>query len=735
MLLACAAFAIAALWHTSVPGLRHDWGWPRTNVEVGSNLIERVSGWSPIGFGRPYAFLTGCYVDVLADALNYALGAHWSLTLFLFFIALLVGSGASRVADADSPAIGTAFALIAIFNPWTFNELVAGHLDMIVAFGATLHLVAELRHEHPRHFPLALAMVGAYVQFQFFVLDALLLLAFVSRVRNVVPYLTTAIVALPSVIGAFFSQFALNQIPILRSWQVSQSVPISKAVLLSGYAFGYANSMPVLTPYIVGVFVLVALCGVFGRGVQAAVPLVAVTLLVFISGFDGPAAPLYGFLLDHVKGIALFRELYDLVAYVLIVYLVLAARAIKKLPATGTLVIVLAPLFMASWMAGAPSRYWFDIASLPMLDFNAPSDTRFALIPPFQPLRAYGTGSGTDPDLFIHPEDVTPLNTYLPEFPGAPAFADWLENGDATFLRSLSVSRIVSRPWLATDNATLTRAFPAPKLGAHASGIERGEVTTLAPLAEISFEGEPQTVDLPPHPWENAIFFADLTTPEAPDFHVLQPSIDSSDFSSQWVNARLLFAGHPELSQSFGGVATSSQQLFPVDARKQLLVRIHGKLSNENGTLLSGDTSGFRWIALPAGTAYVRCQGECLLIAQGEPPAIKTPARSNVLQARAAGSAILPWLMTATLPPDATGTLRLNVAFAPWWLALDGLHALPHVRIDAIANGWLVPAAQTERRVTILYLPAALQFITEILGWIWLIVIVIQVAGVRRSRS
>jgi hypothetical protein len=733
--LACAAFAVAALWQTSVPGLRHDWSWPIGNEDITSHIAESISGWSPLGFGRPYAFLTGCDLDPLTGVLNYIFGAHWSLMLFLFCIAVVIGTGAARIADAASPVVQTAFALIAIFNPWTFNELVAGHLPMLLSLGATLHLTAELRRETPRPFALSLAMIAAYVQTQFFVLDTVLLAFYARRVRSIAPYASTLIVALPTIIGILFSQFALSQIPLLRVWQISQSVPFWKAVLLGGYAFGYADSMPAFASYLVGLFVLVALAGIYGRKIYLGIPIITAILLLFISGLSGPTAPLYSFLLDHVRGVALFRELYDLVAFVLVAYLVLAARAVKNVPISSTIVVVLAPLFAIAWIAGAPSRYWFDVASLPKVEFNAPPDTRFALLPPFQPFSARGKGSGSDPDLFIRSDNVTPLNAYLPDYPSTFAFGDWLANGDARPLQSLSVSTVVSRPWLSTDDATLAHTFPVARMSTSANATQQATITALSALPEITFWGAPQTVDIPPQPWDNAIFFADLPSSTSVDFHVLHSSIDNADFSLGWVDARLLFASHPELSQGFGGVATASQQLFPVDAREQLLANVRGSLTDENGTVLAHDTPSLRWITLPRSTTGVRCHGTCLLIAQGEPPDIKVRTENDLSPPRAVGHTVLSWLMTATLPANATGALRLNVAFAPRWLALDGLNSLPHVRIDGVANGWLVSAAQKERRITILYLPALLQFCAEILGWLWLVVVVVKLVGARQLRS
>lgn len=94
---------------------------------------------------------------------------------------------------------------------------------------------------------------------------------------------------------------------------------------------------------------------------------------------------------------------------------------------------------------------------LPLLQISAPGNTRFALLPPFQPLKlaATGAGSGIDPDMKVLSDNRVPLNTAVPVYPADTALAEYRQTGAAGDLAALSVSAVYNRPWFTEDEQAL----------------------------------------------------------------------------------------------------------------------------------------------------------------------------------------------------------------------------------------------------------------------------------------
>ncbi len=717
--LSAALFPFVAIGSTWVPALRHDWNWPAVPAAITSVLVESASGWRQSGFGSPNP-IPAYLIGPITAALNYLLGVHWSLVVYLAIVAAVIASGAARLcANARWVHVRLALALIAQYNPWTYNEFVAGHLPMLLAFGVTLHLVAEFLRKKPRPRALALIAVAASVQLQFFIIAIAILIVCARRVRSSLPFVTTAIAFSPALIGLVTASGWLSGIPMLKEWQISQSVPFRDALMLGGYAPGYARALfPFETPLVIALIGCAALGLWFAlsRRGMVMVCIACVALLSFLSGFRGPAAPLYAFLVRHVHAIGVFRELYDLVAYLVIIYILLAARAAEKFATVRAAALPLGALFLTAWFMAPPSRFWVDAAGLPRTQFAAPQDTRFALIPPFQPLTASGRGLGVDPDAYIRSGGATPLNTYFPEYPGDFALSWWSRWRDPRPLEALSVSVVVERAWLQSDVAALSHTTPFLST--------RGKIDRIIHLHHvlpmISLTGRLPTVVIPPRPWESAIFFWDRYTSRG--FRVFSSTSGTLNYRSRWVDARLFFPEFPAIAQAWGGILTSSDRPKVLPRSEALLVDVHGTLRDQNNRTIAKNTHGYQWVKIFRRSYSVYCSGFCVLLAAGDPPKLRGSADPNVaVHALRGGSFLFPWLYGAHVPATPPATLRLNNAFAPGWAAFEGATQLRHIRIDGIANGWLVSKSTGSSEVIMVYIPALLQLIAEAAAYIWVI--------------
>jgi hypothetical protein len=69
--------------------------------------------------------------------------------------------------------------------------------------------------------------------------------------------------------------------------------------------------------------------------------------------------------------------------------------------------------------------------------------------------------------------------------------------------------------------------------------------------------------------------------------------------------------------------------------------------------------------------------------------------------------------------------LRLNVAFDRGWLAFAGGASLPHVRVDATVNGWLLQPRTQAISAWMIQWPAAVEAVLEAIGAAWLIALAV----------
>jgi hypothetical protein len=534
---------------------------------------------------------------------------------------------------------------------------------------------------------------------------------------------------------------AFRGVPLTLAWELSQSVPPAAAAHLSGYFAGYAQSIDPFDAWPMAIVLGIALFGIGAAWRTSAAAVIAVTALLSLgiaAGLRGPLSAAMLWIFTHVAAAALYRELFDVLGFTAIAYAAAVSLASARSRAASMVLLACGMAFFASWIVWSPWTWWVPADSIPKPAIVAQPDTRFALLPPFQPMTFGGRGSGLDPDAYAR-GPVSPLNVQAPQYPVDAALARYAIEGDGRWLAALGVSSVTNRPWLSSDRFAqgFQSALARPATGAASSAIKYLKpqpLVALLPLpAIVGFVDDLGTGD---------VFFADAAdvkgqnVPQSwaayrPLIPVLAPNryVNASD---GWVDARLSFAADPRLAQAFGGAATASAiDLLPLAAGVPVLIFVDGTLVDQRGRMVSAVTGGYRWVNIAADVSGVRCHGLCAVATQGYPPAI---APLNAKRAHAATlnyRARAPWWFETSVQPGDASTLRLNVAFDKNWIAMVGNDRLAHVRLDTAVNGWLLPARSTMQQIWMIQWPAAVQALLEAVGALWVLFLI----GTLRRRT
>lgn len=725
--IACAIAFTLFLGFTGIPTLRHDWsGWiPHGGFY--SNAWSSISGWRTDGFGSPRPYPTDYLLAIANVAIFSVFRSYGGYLVDVFLIGYAVASGGVRIVRCwcDLPIAAVAGALFVTFNPWTYNEVVAGHIYMVLAYGAMLLLVAEIFCGRTSPFRLSAFAVLTMGQLQFFApsLLAIAVWTLVTR-RSAWPLAVGIVASLPVWVGLAAERGFLTAIPYTLTWQSNASVDPWSATGMGGYFAQYADALPWYAA--AGAWCAVALA-VTG----AAIGLIRAprsTLLVilayfgvwsFVGGDKGILGGSYAWLVRHVPATGLYRELYDGVAFMCIAYAVAGAYLCSRAAYARWIWLACGLALFAGWVMEPPARYWVPASKLPVVSIAAPPNTRYALMPPLQPIR-FLWGSGLDPDAVVLSDNVTPLNTQQFGYPESPALMRYAITGDTRELSALSVSRIIERPQFETDvqklGDQLALAPAAPEHGLAAK-------SAIVPMPELSLTPLPALSAVPAPLWENAIFFGDaagLRGPgvpaqwqKIPPVHVVAPPSSHVSAADGWVDARSAFVALPDLSQALGGtVTTNPYSLLPIDPQEWTLAFIDGRLEDAGGHAIAASTRGYRWLP-PPHAAVVRCRGLCVVVAQSARPYEASAAAPGSCSAALDFSLPASWLALSTAPVSEQCLLRYNVRFDPHWGAWAGGTMLAHVAVDSTANGWIVPAHGVPERLIIVEKVAALQFLLE----------------------
>jgi hypothetical protein len=711
-----------------VPAVRHDWLWPLGRAAFETSVLGWTSGWDPSGIGHPSPHLTQ-YLFVplvwLAGLASPAAG----LAAYLIAAGAVTGAAAHRLAlrHHATPLGAAGLALFLTFNPWSYAELVAGHLAMLVAFGSATLVWTELAAPDPDPRVTGLAAFGVAFQPQFFAIVALsaLVLARLPAARAALAYGCLAI--LPFAVGIASHATGLAATPLTLGWERDQSVLPLDALLLRGYFARYDGALGGWLGTLGGTLAgLTAAAGAVlarGRTIRAGA-LAVVVLLALAAGLHGPLGPLVAAAFERVPAAGLYRELYDLIGLAAAGYAILAAAALGAEPRWRFPLFAGGALLMAAWCVGPPAEYWVPartVAPLPPLPAG-----RYALLPPLQPQEYLDRGSGLDPALAPPSLTETPLDTYLAGFPEGTALEQLYGTGDGSAAARLGVTEVVCRAGF-TESRTANFVY-----GAHGQGGSspcRSGPLPGAPL--VAVQGTPRLCSLCARTGDGNVFFGDRAA-----FGALLPaSLPATaarlipvagprrgvDAESGWIDARLAFARNPGLGQAFGGAFTRGRAPLDVTGAAAVLVAVRGRLLDGSGRVVAADTHGYAWIRLTPSRAgasgSLRCVGACAVAMSGDAGGIAPEAPPPPFRA-ATATTVTPWLISVLVPAGSEPVLRFLTGYDRGWIALAGTTLLPHVRLDATLNGWLLPARAARRRVILIHATSVVQLALEAVAFL-----------------
>jgi hypothetical protein len=742
-----AAYFALIVMSNGVPALRHDWNWP----DYYAPFLNAISGWSEQGIGGAGLFVNNYLLVSLLAPVGALAGPFATLFVFVYGIAVGVLLAARKLAGAmgATALAATAVSAFALFNPWVYTKLVAGHLPMIVAYAATMVLASEAMRAKPRAAVCALAIAFTVPQLQFFVpaLAIAIIVALRSRIWS--PAATWLVVGGPTLLGLLFRAKEFATTPLTLPWEQAQSIAPLSAVLLSGYFAKYTLGFDKLGYGAVAVIVILVVAGfVLSWPSRSALVIGAVTVcaLVIAMGLRGPAAGLLAAIFLKVPAFALYRELYDVIGYVAIGYVVFAAVAASRNALFLSALCVAVLLLMGAWMHFSPARQWADRASLPTLANVARPQTRFALLPPFQPLRYEERFAGLDPDAVIRAESVTPVNEEVPTWPEDSALVRYQRTGDWRPLADLSVSEITNRTWYTSARRELLEqlALATPR---ETSDRERIPFSVGIPaIPEVSLIATPPVVAVPSEPGAGAVFFGDVAGLRGHDvpaawalYERPTPVGTENQFvhaSDGWVDARLGFASDPELGQPFGGALTTNPSAtLSLNGGDAALVFVRGALVSDDGTALMNDSGRYRWISIPVGEARVHCRGLCVVALEGHVPLDTKNVPMIARYTGLSGATLTPWLLRIEMPAGPAAALRYNARYDEHWLAWSASKPLVHVRIDGSVNGWLLGERSAPGTVWLIEWVALLQTAAQAVGLLWLCVLLWSLARSRAAQA
>jgi len=730
--LVLAAIVTASTFLHGVPALRHDWHVPGDPHAVAPWVASFFSPWLENGIGDPQPYPTFYLVGF---ALWPLAQFHSAFSVALALVgggAFLAGRAATKIARQSgcSRAGAVAVAALATLNPWMYAKTIAGHIVMTLAYALLLALVAELTRPRPRKLPLLLLAAFTVTQIEFLVIACLPLTAWAVTRRRFDVLAMFAAAALPLAVGIFGEYGNIRGTPFFLPWQDGQSVPLPSGALLSGYEFAYEKPFAAVTLSLVALLGL-ALAG-WSRAMRSPVERSVVAMgcacLLLASGTKGPLELPYAWAVVHIPEIGLFRELYDMIALVAIVEVLLLARALASCPvwlrppafrSLSIAAAVVAATLSIPWLVAPVGESAETVGALPRPKIRAAPGARVAFFPAFQPIRFSGKTSGTDPDAFVRDDGELPFNSYYPTFPLDAALGFLQYDGDTRWLSSLGVTQVIERPYFQTDWPTL-----APQL------IIGDDVPHHAVRTQI-LRATPRLAAQPGFPRVDAtvadgsvgaVFFGDVPSELAGVLKVasgcnvseLRPDRTTIDPSRAWVDARLAFPTHPYWANPLGGVLTTGRLPLQVSGARTVLASAVGRIISGDGQALAVPGASLGWAKLHSPNDSLRCIGTCIVAAiaacvPADPAVSATAPVAEVHYEKRS-----PWLITWKLPAGAIATVRYAVRYDTHWITLIDWHLAPHLRLDGSVNGWIVPARASSRDAISVDWLAMLQWCAEL---------------------
>lgn len=436
---AVATFVVVALSlirHPGVPAYLHDWAWPPYGELLRSFAISKFSAWDWNGLGQPNVTLQVHPYFLLIDYLSFVMSTKAVLIVTLAS-ALALGAAAVTASVLDVGGRRDAAFLAGLLfslSPFTINQLIAGHVEVLVGASALpLAVWASLRPSS-RAWVLIFALAWSTLHVQY----AAILVGCVVILCGVSPFIACSwrlclplAIALPQLWTLLRPTAVTTEQPMLTTlpWLTVQSQPVESAITGAHYFARYwddiVRSLPMLqaTEWFYPACVAAALIAVrIGAFRILMLYIVAVGLL---SGTEGPLAPALTHLARAVPAFSVFRELYHFAIILPLAAALAAGIAISFAPRAARVVIVstMTLLLFTPFVTGlvwqkVPSVFSDPTAFALLRDAaGAPAPTRIFFAPGFSPVGpAAATRGGADP-LAVRFGNAIALWSYRPTAP------------------------------------------------------------------------------------------------------------------------------------------------------------------------------------------------------------------------------------------------------------------------------------------------------------------------------
>jgi hypothetical protein len=724
-----AGFYVTATLLKGVPALRHDWLWPVEPHAFVEYLVSWTSGWDLSGLGRPATHVAQYLLVLPLLLIGVLTGSAAALGAYAALIGAVTAHAAVRIAKHHGlgPAGSLILAAFLCLNPWVYNKLVAGHLAMLLSYASTTLVWSELLAPQPDVRTTTLAMFGASFQPQFFFLAwaGCLVRRNSKAARTAAAY--GGIALLPFLAGIASHPATVAAIPITTTWERLQSVRFDDALLLRGYFTHYDAPFDGRAGTIgVALFAAVAAVAIVAcRGrMTAVVAALAIVLALVASGTRGPLAPLMTAGFENFPPFGFYRELYDVVGLIAAGYVLLSASAFARFPALLAAGAVSAALLAVVWVHSPPSRLWLNAFELPLTE-RGDEPGRYAVFPPYQPVKYGDDGSGIDPAQSYRSLQTTPLDTYLFQFPESTALEAYWRDGSTRELARLGTNRLICRQGF-SESADAASLLGSAVLGPASSGCRQVQpaMTQAAPL--FALQNGSHLCTLCRHVGDGDVFFGDvdpsiassigIAADASNDYEGLAHLRGGNDPRTEWIDARLSFASNPDIAQAFGGAFTTSTRLLQIAVVKQILVDVRGTLRDDRDRRIASDTNGYLWISLPPDVRALRCEGACAIALEGNPPRTASLEGGTAPSTALAWRRLAPWIVVVELPAGRRQLVRSLDYYDSLWFAMAGGRFAQHLRLDAALNGWLVSPHDAPETLVIVHGASALELLLEVIA-------------------
>lgn len=715
-------FAIS-ITYRGVPALRQDWWWPTTHQGVLDYFSRSISGWLPLGIGQPNAYPNDY---LLATALFPAMAILGPLLALFVFVAAIgycfhrVAVLCSRAVEESRWYVPLVAEVILLFNPWTYTEVVAGHLYMLLGLsGLAITILAVASNSKPPRL-LIVGLVLALSQMQFFIISVLIVATLaLFRKTSRLPFLISLVFSGPIIAGVLFNRQDLMSIPFLAIWEKSESLNPSAAFVFMGYHPNYVAHVNVLFR-LGGLLLLSAgtLSAIVYRSFKAILfVLIGLSVMVLSVGFRGPLAGIEWEMMDKIKGLAVFRELYDLIGIAIVLFVFAGIHGSAR-TTVRILLVAASLLYVSAWIVSPPARWWLSAERIPVGRINQPPMSRFALSPAFAPISFRGKGSGLDPRAFDR-KGSTVFNQYIALFPEGDALEAFQAYGETAMLRNLGVSLILEDSRFASVGNALGQGSYRP--------ADTRAIMLKDPIPLISLQRVPRISFSTARVGANNVFASDVP-PWFPGYHPrarFTTSVVSYDSFREvpdgggWVDAQFIFNRVPSLGQPFGGVGAIGKSGVLSLRKNYILAAVNGLLVSGSGsTIARGENDQYRWIDLH-GRRSIKCIGTCVVAMESstKPQREQRIDHQSGIDDRFPVRTIrflFPWIATGRAVVGSRPVLVFDARFNKGWSLWISRGRARHFMLDHLINAWYLERAKGPIRIVLFDRTALVQFVLEV---------------------